>query len=248
MHDQIMKTLRLLYVEDDATQRKELTDYLKRRVSKLYIANNGEEGLEKFIQNQPNVILCDLRMPRVDGLTMAANVRALNRTVPIIILTALSDKETILASVDQHITNYLIKPVNNKRLEEVLVETAKVLHEAGQIKLYDDIDGEKLNTLKNEIVKLVKTDSGKGPSDVRISVKDHSLEISVYGALTPFERSMLGTDTNHNLVNYNRNVFYQDRAFEMETLIFSAVGQKSELKSVNTDCKTDTTKLEFAFI
>ena len=67
-----LKFLRVLFVEDDEMQRQELSDYLKRRVGKIYFAKNGEEGLEKYKQCAPNIVICDIRMPKMDGLKMVS--------------------------------------------------------------------------------------------------------------------------------------------------------------------------------
>lgn len=242
----LLKTLKLLFVEDDEVQRNELASFLKRRVDKLYLASNGEEGLEKFRQFQPNAIICDLRMPKIDGLEMAAKIRKTNRVIPIIVLTALSDKETILSSVDLNITNYLIKPVDIKKLVVVLEETAKSLKDIGAIDENDFFDREKLNVLKNEITKYIKIETGKGPNEIRLLVKDGLLEIRVLGALTNYEKSLLKLEKNLNLVNYNRDVFYQDRTLLLEDKINEIIGCKVRLIKVKTNCEYDETTLVFS--
>lgn len=241
----LLKTLKLLFVEDDEVQRNELASFLKRRVDKLYLASNGEEGLEKFTQFQPNAIICDLRMPKIDGLEMAAKIRKINRVVPIIVLTALSDKETILSSVDLNITNYLIKPVDIKKLVVVLEETAKSLKDIGAIDENDFYDRERLNILKNEITKYIKTETGKGPNEIRLLIKDGLLEIRVLGALTNYEKSLLKLEKNLNLVNYNRDIFYQDRTLLLEDKIKDIIGCEVRVIKVKTNCESDETTLVF---
>jgi len=244
-NNHLLKTLKLLYVEDDEVQRNELASFLKRRVDKLYLASNGEEGLEKFRQFQPNAIICDLRMPKVDGLEMAAKIRKANRVVPIIVLTALSDKETILSSVDLNITNYLIKPVDIKKLIGVLTETAQSLKDIGVVDEKERYDREKLNVVKNEVTKFIKTETGKGPNEIRLLIKDNYLEIRILGALTTYEKSLLKLEKNLNLVNYNRDVFYQDRTGFFESKIEEILGQKIETVKVKTNCEFDETVLRF---
>lgn len=245
-NNHLLKTLKLLYVEDDEVQRNELASFLKRRVDKLYLASNGEEGLEKFRQFQPNAIICDLRMPKIDGLEMAAKIRKINRVVPIIVLTALSDKETILSSVNLNITNYLIKPVDIKKLVVVLEETAKSLKDIGAIDENDFYDRERLNALKNEITKYIKTETGKGPNEIRLLVKDGLLEIRVLGALTNYEKSLLKLEKNLNLVNYNRDIFYQDRTLLFESRIKEIIGHEVSTIKVKTNCESDETILLFS--
>lgn len=248
MSDEILKLLRVLYVEDDDSQRKELGDFFSRRVEKVYIAKNGEEGLEKFRKCQPNVIVCDLRMPKMDGLTMTAKIREMNRTVPIVILTALSDKETILEGVDLNITNYLIKPVELKKLRTVLIEVAKGLTEAGNISFREFFSGEKLNDLKIELIKYVKNNTGKGPNEVSVRVHDGHIVITVFGSLTTFEKSHLTYERNRNMVNYSRDQFYRDRSVDFEGLIRELLGVENRLIKVVTQGELDETELSFLIV
>lgn len=247
-NSQVLKSLRLLYVEDDETQRKELASFLRRRVDKLYLASQGEEGLEKFRQMEPDAVLCDLRMPRMDGLEMATKIRELNRVVPIIILTALSDKETILTSVNMNITNYLIKPVDIHQLVKVLEETAVGLKDLGVVETGNTLDREKLNLLKNEMTKFIKVETGKGPSDVRISVQDERLKIHIIGALTTYEKSLLAKETNLNLVNYNRNVFFQDRMDGIKEMIHKLLLLNVQLNVLDTAALVDETTITFKIV
>jgi len=247
-NSQILKSLRLLYVEDDDVQRKELASFLKRRVHKLYVATQGEEGLEKFRQFEPDAILCDLRMPRMDGLEMAEKIRQLNRTIPIIILTALSDKETILSSVNLNIANYLIKPVDLKKLVEVLEETTRGLRDIGSVQTDDLIDREKLNMYKNEMTKFIKSETGKGPNDVRISIHEDQIKCHISGALTTYEKALITQDKNINLVNYNRDTFYSDRAEVLLEQIKNTLQMKCTLIESKTDAERDETVLLFKVI
>ena len=74
-NDIILKNIKLLFVEDDDIQRTELCTFLKRRVDKIYSAKNGEEGFEKYLSLKPDMILTDLRMPKVDGLDLVKRIR-----------------------------------------------------------------------------------------------------------------------------------------------------------------------------
>jgi len=125
MNVEILKQVKILFVEDDDMQRNELFTFLKRRVQKVYTASNGEEGYEKYKSIKPDIIITDLRMPRMDGLELVKMVREKDRLIPIIVTTAMNDKETILKSIDVGITNYIVKPVDTNELLSILVEAVK---------------------------------------------------------------------------------------------------------------------------
>ena len=72
----LLNTLRLLFVEDDPDATRELAHYQKKRVSSLAVAANGREALELCASNTFDVILTDLRMPEMGGLTFIRHLRA----------------------------------------------------------------------------------------------------------------------------------------------------------------------------
>ncbi len=87
---------------------KLLKDALADYFFSFTIANNGEEGLEKYKKINPDIIITDIMMPKLDGLEMTKRIREENETIPIIVLSAFSDKEKLLKAIDIGITKYFI--------------------------------------------------------------------------------------------------------------------------------------------
>ena len=108
----LLNTLRLLFVEDDPDASLELAHYLKKRVSSLAVAANGREALDLCGSHTFDVILSDLRMPEMDGMTFIRHLRSSGVQTPVVIMSAFSDSETILQAVDLGIVKYCVKPVN----------------------------------------------------------------------------------------------------------------------------------------
>ncbi len=67
----LLKNFTLLYVEDDRTTQEMIKILLKDKVKQLYIASNGQEGLEVYQDKNPDIILTDINMPIMDGLKMS---------------------------------------------------------------------------------------------------------------------------------------------------------------------------------
>ena len=111
-----LKTLTVLYVEDDDDVREQLSQYLRRRVGKLLIAKNGVEGLEIYRTQQPDMIITDILMPLMDGLTMAAEIRATDTNIPIIVTTAFENSNYFLRSIEVGIDKYVVKPIDTNLL------------------------------------------------------------------------------------------------------------------------------------
>ncbi|EOI8239998.1 butyrate response regulator transcription factor BumR [Campylobacter jejuni] len=114
------KELIILVVEDEIKTRESLINVLSERFSKVIGAQNGDEGLKKFKKFKPDLVITDIAMPIMDGLDMAREIKEISDDVPIVVLSAYSEKERLLRSIDIGIDKYLIKPVDIEELFKVL--------------------------------------------------------------------------------------------------------------------------------
>ncbi|EHL4788359.1 CheY-P-specific phosphatase CheX [Campylobacter jejuni] len=114
------KELIILVVEDEIKTRELLINVLSERFSKVIGAQNGDEGLKKFKKFKPDLVITDIAMPIMDGLDMAREIKEISDDVPIVVLSAYSEKERLLRSIDIGIDKYLIKPVDIEELFKVL--------------------------------------------------------------------------------------------------------------------------------
>ncbi|ECH3799417.1 response regulator transcription factor [Campylobacter jejuni] len=114
------KELIILVVEDEVKARESMINILSERFSKVIGAQNGDEGLKKFKKFKPDLVIIDIAMPIMDGLDMAREIKEISDDVPIVVLSAYSEKERLLRSIDIGIDKYLIKPVDIEELFKVL--------------------------------------------------------------------------------------------------------------------------------
>ena len=119
----------LLYVENDNTTRLDLESKLKEKVKSLYCAVDGIDGLKQFKLNKPDLIITDIRMPRMDGINMSVHVRKIDTTVPIIILSNQYSIKYLTLILNLGMIKYFRKPVEYKRLIEILEGISKgIIH------------------------------------------------------------------------------------------------------------------------
>jgi diguanylate cyclase (GGDEF)-like protein len=111
MKCEILKKIKVLYVEDEANIRDTLVKSLKRQIGEVYEASNGAIGLEMFKEHNPDIVITDIRMPEMNGLDMARQIKAIRCDVPIIITTGHNDEEFLLTSIDIGVDKYLKKPI-----------------------------------------------------------------------------------------------------------------------------------------
>ncbi len=124
LDEKFLKTVAILYVEDDADTREQLGQFLKRRAGRLISAVNGVDGLEKFTRLKPQIVVTDILMPEMDGLDMSSKIRDLDKSVPIIVTTAFEQTDYLLRSIDIGVDKYVVKPVNADRLHGALLDCA----------------------------------------------------------------------------------------------------------------------------
>ncbi len=128
--ESLLKELKVLFVEDEVNISKLLKDALGDYFYSFNVANNGEEGFKKFKKVEPDIVITDIMMPKVDGLDMTIKIKEINENVPIVVLSAFSDKDKLLKAIDIGITKYFIKPFDPEELLEYLIFLAKKLNKA----------------------------------------------------------------------------------------------------------------------
>lgn len=102
---------KLLIIEDDKLLLRALLDSFTIEGLEVIVAKDGGEGLEKALEQHPDLILLDILMPKMNGMEMLKKLRkdSWGKSVQIIMLTNLSDKEKISEAVTEGISEYLVK-------------------------------------------------------------------------------------------------------------------------------------------
>lgn len=129
-----LSSIRVLYVEDDLETREELQFILTHYVAELYTAKNGREGLALYREHFPDIVVTDIQMPEVNGLSMAADIRAINPDQPIVILSAYNDVEYLFRALELEIQHYITKPISVDRLLNKLSDMTEQINLARDVK------------------------------------------------------------------------------------------------------------------
>jgi len=154
-----MNNLTLLYAEDDAQSRRSYTFVLEKYFSKVYTAENGREALDIYHEKSPDMLLLDVSMPFINGLEVAKMVRKNNKEIPIIILTAHSDKEKLLEAIPLGLSQYLLKPIDRRELRDVILKFTQELKNQNILFLKKNLSWNKINSnlcYEEKLVNLTK--------------------------------------------------------------------------------------------
>jgi DNA-binding response OmpR family regulator len=111
-----MNTARILVIEDERAMRTALIDILEAEGHRVLSANDGVAGLERAVKEQPDLILLDIMMPKLDGYALCAELRRLGHNEPILMLTAKGRVEDRVTGLDVGADDYLVKPFSAEEL------------------------------------------------------------------------------------------------------------------------------------
>ena len=107
--EEIRSGYRILIADDDVNVHQSLNAYFKREGYQILSAYDGEEALSFVRKWRPDIVLLDIMMPRMDGLTVCREARK-DSNVPIIMLTALNGEEEQIKGLDLQVDDYITKP------------------------------------------------------------------------------------------------------------------------------------------
>ena len=114
----------LLIIDDDEVVRESLTAYLEDSNFKVLQALNGLQGLQIFESEQPDLVICDLRMPQIDGLELIRRIRQTASETPIIVLSGAGVMSDAVEALRLGAADYLIKPLEDLAVLEHSVRRA----------------------------------------------------------------------------------------------------------------------------
>lgn len=246
----MLKQCKVLYVEDEPMALDELGQYLKRRVGTLLTARNGAEGLEMHGLYHPDLVVTDLRMPEMTGLEMMAKIREKDRECRFVVVSALSDAQTILEAVEAGIARYVVKPVVPEELFAVLEQAAADRLASRRVLVSPGLPESRPETeqrLRSELAAFLKSKTGKGPVSLRVVMNRECLELIVEGSLTVYEQSLVANNRNGALVAYLRSLFYQEYRGLLEGLLSEALSVPVTMGEIQCRPDRNVERIYFRF-
>jgi len=125
---QFVQTLRVLYVEDNKEAREAISEVLSLFFDNIVSAVDGVDGLEEFKKSKFDLVISDIKMPRIDGVEMARNIKMISPNTPILMVTAHQESEYLLDCIKYSIDGYLLKPINIEQVKEALLKISERLY------------------------------------------------------------------------------------------------------------------------
>ncbi len=159
---------KILVIDDQRSIRNTLKDILEYEKHKVVIAENGEEGVEIFEQEKPDVVLCDIKMPNMDGMEVLEKIMSIPYEVPVIMISGHGNIDTAVEAIKKGAYDFIEKPLDLNRLlvtirnaieKKDLVKETTILKRKVS-KTYDMIgESEAILKVKSMIDKVAPTDA-----------------------------------------------------------------------------------------
>lgn len=130
----------ILIIEDDPSIVELLKLYLQQADYRIILASDGEDGLEKYYNENPDCILLDLMLPKMDGIELCRMIRLDDSATPLIMLTGKGESYDIIKGLDTGADDYVVKPFNPNelmaRIKSVLRRSARTQDDNNILKIY----------------------------------------------------------------------------------------------------------------
>lgn len=247
-----IEELKILYVEDDPFAQEEMQHFLKDKVKKVFVASNGREGIESFEFRMPDIVIADILMPVMDGISMIKELKQINNKAHIVITTSVNSVDTVLEAVDLGIDNYIVKPLDfaelelklNKIGDAIQIENGKKRGRLDSLENKNRIE----DGIKKDFVKIYKEYTGKGPRETVVQLLGDEVKLTVFDALTTMESSLLKSPKNFEIVRQMRNVVYEAVAETMVEKISDSVGYMLAYEKSNINLKKGMEQIVFKIV
>ncbi|MGE5437223.1 MAG: sigma-54-dependent transcriptional regulator [Syntrophothermus sp.] len=156
---------KILVVDDDDAVRETLHVYLKRMRFNVITADNGEAAYKLMLKENPDLIISDIKMPKMNGLELLTKVKELNMNIPFVLITGYEDISTTIKAMQLGAYDYIEKPLDTEKFK-IAVERAinsKKLSDRLEISIMEDSDGYDINnngflaktSMMKEVVKKI---------------------------------------------------------------------------------------------
>ena len=132
----IAKNYRILYVDDNGSLREKAAKFLRKFFVNVDLAEDGQEGLAKFKKYHYPIVITDIKMPKLDGISLIEHIKHINPDTKTIIMSAFDDKELLLKGIELRVFRFLKKPVNITELTEVLYKVIEEIKHENNTKMF----------------------------------------------------------------------------------------------------------------
>ena len=179
---------KLMIADDEPLIRrgiKQLIDLSSLQIGEIYEASTGDEALKVFEEFEPEIVLMDINMPKIDGLSVAKKIKSINSATKIAIITGYNYFDYAQTAIKIGVEDYILKPISKKDVSEIIVKLVSSLQEKKKDKEIEKVL-EKIttdfqdNAVKNNYKILIQNiiENNYSDSQFTLSVLSEKLDLS----------------------------------------------------------------------
>ncbi|MCV6606900.1 MAG: response regulator [Campylobacterales bacterium] len=120
-----LKDYNLLFIENEQGIRDNFQELFSLLFNNVYVGKDGLEGLELYKKHSPDLIITDIKMPNMDGIQLTKKIRERDNKTSIVIISAHTEQELLMESIPLHLVDYVVKPLNQTKLNSVFTKFLK---------------------------------------------------------------------------------------------------------------------------
>lgn len=158
----IAQEITVLYVEDDPIIRHEFSLFLRRFFSSVVTVSNGKEGLGIALNSGVDLIISDIKMPKMDGLEMILKIKEIIPEQSTLLLSAHKDISYLHHSIELGVDGYLFKPINPQQTVDTLIKICTKILMERENRLYKQHLEEIVEVKSKELIQLYTIDATTG--------------------------------------------------------------------------------------
>jgi len=128
-----------LYVEDEKDMLKNISELLGSFFNSFYTAHDGAEAWDIFRSHTIDVALVDIELPKLNGLELIRRIRAIDKDMPIVVISAYAKTDYLLESVELQLDKYILKPLTSKKIHALLTKLNEDFANESILELAPDI-------------------------------------------------------------------------------------------------------------
>jgi EAL domain-containing protein (putative c-di-GMP-specific phosphodiesterase class I)/CheY-like chemotaxis protein/GGDEF domain-containing protein len=240
------KQLDVLFVEDEEKAREIGKKLFEKFFKKVDVAKDGEEGLEKFKNGHYDLVITDITMPKMNGIELIKKIREIKPNQEIIVLTAHSDKDLILETINLNV-GYVLKPINLDTFMQVL---KKVINNLKILKEHESYEKELQENLKKKVEEIEsllyydKTTSLPNINKLKEDISENDevfiIDISNFKKINAVFGIKVGDDILKDLAYFLKK--RHSRVYKLPEAVFCIIKENEQLEKICDEVKDYTYK------
>lgn len=235
---------KLVIVDDEYLVRlgiKETIDWNSYGIEVIGECVNGKEGFEMITNLLPDVVITDIKMPVMNGVELVAKLKESNFRGEIVVLSGYKDFEYAKSTFENGIFSYVVKPIDNDELVQVILKALKVIEERKQAEVITNTVQTQLPSIQKDFLKMALSSDKISEINLSDEYKKHQIDISEQGVMLvvkleeDYKEKVTDLSSFVQLIDEGlQNLGYKDISFDFqdEAILFINNVSNSELVSL----------------